>query len=296
MFIQSYKFNVSYFLLGLFCLFSSGIFFGKTVLAEEKNNTLPIFDSHIHYSHDVWDAIAPKEAILRLRALGVKRAMVSSSSDEGTQRLYQADPSFVVPVLRPYRKRGTMDTWMYDETLIPYLNERLSKYRYAGIGEFHIDGEQAYTPVMQEIIRLAKKYNLFLHVHSDAKAIEFIFKQYPEARILWAHAGFEYAFIVGKMMDKYENLSADLSFRGEIFNGNNIMKAWDILLARHADRFLFGLDTYEPQRWLYIKPAMKWQRDLLDLLSPEVAKKIAFENGDKLIRIYDASQLNVVND
>lgn len=255
--------------------------------AADIDEPLPIFDAHIHYSHDVWHAIDPDEAIRRLRALGIKRAMVSSSSDEGTQRLYQADPSFVVPVLRPYKKRGTIDTWMYDETVIPYLKERLEKYRYAGIGELHIDGEQAYTPVMQEIIRLAKKYNLLLHVHSDAKAIEFIFKQYPEARILWAHAGFDYAYIVGKFMDKYKNLWADLSFRGEIINDGRLMKAWRILLERHPDRFMFGLDTYEPQRWLYIKPAMQWQRDLLNVLPADVAKKIAFENGDNIIRFYD---------
>lgn len=272
------------------CYFLAGILFLLSVSVANAANTekpLPIFDAHIHYSHDVWDAIAPAEAIRRLRALGIKRAMVSSSSDEGTQRLYQADPTFVVPVLRPYRKRGTIETWMYDETVIPYLKERLAKYRYAGIGELHIDGEQAYTPVMQEIIRLAKKYNLMLHVHSDAKAIEFIYKQYPAARILWAHAGFDYAVIVGKFMDKYDNLWADLSFRGEIINEGRLMKAWRILLVRHADRFLFGLDTYEPQRWLYIKLAMQWQRDLLDALPTEVAKKIAFENGDKMIRFYD---------
>ena len=253
----------------------------------EVENDLPIFDAHIHYSHDVWDAISPDDAIRRLRALGIKRIMVSSSSDEGTQRLFQADPNFVIPVLRPYRKRGTIETWMYDETVIPYLKERLAKYRYAGIGELHIDGEQAYTPVMQEIIRLAKKYNLLLHVHSDAQAIKFIFAQYPEARILWAHAGFDYAVIVGKLMDKHQNLWADLSFRGEIINEGRLMKAWRILLERHADRFLFGLDTYEPQRWLQLKYAMQWQRELLDTLSVESAKKIAHENGDKMIRFYD---------
>ena len=272
------------------CSFMTAILFLLSVSvanATDTNKPLPIFDAHIHYSHDVWDAIAPAEAIRRLRALGIKRAMVSSSGDEGTQRLYQVDPTFVVPVLRPYRKRGTIETWMYDETVIPYLQERLEKYRYAGIGELHIDGEQAYTPVMQEIIRMAKKYNLMLHVHSDAKAIEFIFEQYPDARILWAHAGFDYAVIVGKLMDKHKNLWADLSFRGEIINEDRLMKAWRILLVRHADRFLFGLDTYEPQRWLYLKPAMQWQRDLLDVLPDEVAKKIAFENGDKMIKFYD---------
>lgn len=274
--------NVFYFITGMLFLLSV-----SAANAANTDKSLPIFDAHIHYSHDVWDAIAPAEAIRRLRALGIKRAMVSSSDDEGTQRLHQADPAFVVPVLRPYRKRGTIETWMYDETVIPYLKERLTKYRYAGIGELHIDGEQAYTPVMQEIIHLAKKYNLMLHVHSDAKAIEFIFKQYPGARILWAHAGFDYAVMVGKLMDKYDNLWADLSFRGEIINEGRLMKAWRILLERHPDRFLFGLDTYEPQRWLYIKPAMQWQRDLLDALPAAVAKKIAYENGDNMIKFYD---------
>ena len=255
--------------------------------AEKQTTPLPIFDGHIHYSHDVWDAISPQDAIRRLREVGVKRALVSSSSDEGTQRLYQADPTFVVPSLRPYRKRGTIETWMHDETVIPYLKERLEKYRYAAIGELHIDGEQAYLPVMREIIHLAKKYQLVLHVHSDAHAIRFIFEQYPEATILWAHAGFDYAVIVGKMMDKYPNLLADLSFRGEIINDGHIMKAWNILLHRHADRFLLGIDTYEPQRWLQLKYAMQWQRDLLNTLSIESAKKIAYENGDKMIRFYD---------
>lgn len=254
---------------------------------DRSVSALPIFDAHIHYSHDVWDAIAPADAIRRLKAVGVTRAMVSSSSDEGTQRLYQAEPGFVVPVLRPYRKRGSIDSWMYDETVIPYLKHRLEKYRYAGIGELHIDGEQAYTPVMQEIIRLARQYNLMLHVHSDAQAIRFIFEQYPEARILWAHAGFDYAVIVGKLMDKHRNLWADLSFRGEIIIDGRIMPAWKTLLVNHADRFLLGIDTYTPQRWLQLDDVMQWQRELLAVLPEDAAKKIAYENGGRLLKDYD---------
>ena len=259
-----------------------------TIAQEQKSITsLPIFDGHIHYSHDVWGAISPGDAIRRLKELGIKRALISSSSDEGTQRLYQVDPYFVVPSLRPYRKRGTIETWMYDESVIPYLKARLEKYRYAAIGELHIDGEQAYTPVMREIIRLAKKYKLVLHVHSDPQAIKFIFEQYPDARILWAHAGFSYAVIVGKMMDKYPTLMADISFRGEIINDGRLMKSWRILLIRHADRFLTGLDTYEPQRWLQISDVMQWQRELLAMLPEDVARKIAYDNGERITQLFD---------
>lgn len=138
------------------------VVFSFSLRAEEPGaieSDTSIFDGHIHYSHDVWDAISPKEAIQRLRKVGVKRALVSSSSDEGTQRLYQADPTFVVPSLRPYRKRGTIETWMYDETIIPYIKERLAKYRYAAIGELHIDGEQAYTPVCRKSFAWRKSTN-----------------------------------------------------------------------------------------------------------------------------------------
>ena len=248
--------------------------------------TTPVFDAHIHYSHDAWEAFSPEDAIRRLREAGVNRAMVSSSSDEGTQRLYQADSSFVVPSLRPYRKRGELQTWMHDESVIPYLKERLHKYRYAAIGELHVDGEEANTTVMREVVRLAKQHGLMLHVHSDAQAIEYIFKQDPDARILWAHAGFEFAERVRELMVLQDNLWADLSFRYDIFPNGTVMPEWKELLVDHADRFLLGIDTYTPQRWLQIDEVMHWQRGLLAALPVDAARQIAYQNGERLTKKY----------
>jgi hypothetical protein len=271
--------------LSLFLLF---VVSSAVAAEEQKVSDLPIFDAHIHYSHDVWDAIPSEDAIRRLREAGVERALVSSSSDEGTQKLYQADPAFVVPSLRPYRKRGTIGTWMYDETVIPYLKQRLKTYRYAAIGELHINGEQAKTPVMREVIQLARQYQLILHIHSDAEAIRLVFEQYPEARILWAHAGFENAATVTELMDKQPNLMADLSFRTEIYQNGRFFPAWEELLVKHADRFLLGIDTYEPQRWLQVNNVMLWQRNLLTALPDDVARKIAYENGEWVTRRFDS--------
>ena len=53
---------------------------------------LPIVDAHIHYSHDAWTVVPPKEAVALLRRAGVKRALVSSSNDEGTQMLVAEAP------------------------------------------------------------------------------------------------------------------------------------------------------------------------------------------------------------
>ncbi|MDH5538784.1 MAG: hypothetical protein OEY03_05205, partial [Rhizobacter sp.] len=47
---------------------------------------LPIFDAHVHYSHDAVELTSPKEAAALLRKAGLKSALVSSSGDEGTQR------------------------------------------------------------------------------------------------------------------------------------------------------------------------------------------------------------------
>ncbi|MGB5307635.1 MAG: hypothetical protein WBN45_01925 [Arenicellales bacterium] len=254
---------------------------------ESETNPLPIFDAHIHYSDDAREAFSPADAIRRLRGAGIKRALVSSTSDEGTQLLYQADPDFVVPSLRPYRKRGTLDTWMHDESVIPYIRERLQKYRYAAIGELHIDGEEANTPVMREIIRLARKYRLMLHVHSDAQAIKLIFEQDPDARILWAHAGFEFAETVRDLMFKHDNLWADLSFRYDAFPNGTILPEWQDLLVDHADRFLLGIDTFTPQRWLQINEVMQWQRQLLASLPGDVARKIAYQNGEHITGQFD---------
>ena len=116
---------------------------------------LPIFDAHLHYSHDAWDVVPVKDAVALLRKAGLTRALVSSSSDEGTQKLLAAAPDLVVPELRPYRQRGELSTWMRDESVIAYLEERLAKHRYAGIGEFHLNGADADLPVPRRVVELA---------------------------------------------------------------------------------------------------------------------------------------------
>jgi hypothetical protein len=38
---------------------------------------LPVFDAHMHYSHDAWDVLPPKEVIAILKKAGVRRALVA---------------------------------------------------------------------------------------------------------------------------------------------------------------------------------------------------------------------------
>ena len=244
---------------------------------------LPIVDAHIHYSHDAWSVVPPKEAVALLRKAGVKRALVSSSNDEGTQKLLAEAPDIIIPELRPYRTRGDVGSWVRDEAIVTYVEERLRKYRYVAIGEFHLYGADAELPVPRRIVQLAKQYGLMLHAHSDADAVERLFRQDPDARILWAHAGFERPERVREMLRTYRNLWADLAFRTDHAPGGKPAPEWREAFLEFPDRFMLGTDTFVPERWHFVTEHAAWSRAWLAELPPEVAERIAWKNGEAVL-------------
>jgi hypothetical protein len=243
---------------------------------------LPIFDAHVHYSHDAVDVVPPKEAIAILRKAGLKRALVSSSGDEGTQKLLAEAPDLIVPELRPYRRRGEIGTWMKDPDALRYVEDLLAKNRYVGIGEFHLYGADADLPIPRRIVELARQHGLFLHAHSDADALERIFAQDPGARVLWAHSGFEPVDRVREMLRKHKNLWADLALRSEPGSGGKLSPEWREVFMEFPDRFLVGTDTWVPERWHYIPEHAAFSRAWLADLPAEVAERIAWKNGETL--------------
>jgi hypothetical protein len=249
--------------------------------AEPK---LPIFDAHVHYSHDAWDRTPPKEAIAILRKAGLKRAMVSSSSDDGTQKLYAEAPDLVVPSLRPYRKRGEISTWVRDETVIPHLEDRLKKFRYAAIGEFHVYGSDADLPVVRRMVQLAKQHKLWLHLHGDSDAIERVLVQDPEARILWAHSGFDRPEAVRETLRRHPRLWSDLAFRGDHAVQGKVDPAWRDAFLEFPERFMIGTDTFTPERWHYIEGHAEYSRSWLRDLPAPVAERIGWRNAEQLLR------------
>jgi hypothetical protein len=244
---------------------------------------LPLFDAHIHYNHDAWKSVPPKEAIALLRKAGMVRALVSSSSDEGTQKLYAEAPDLIIPELRPYRKNGETTTWFHDESIIDYLEERLKQYAYVAIGEFHVSGADADLPVVRRIVQLAKLHGLMLHAHSDADAVERLFRHDPEARIIWAHAGYEPPPRVREMLRRYKNLWAELSSRNDVTVNGRVAAEWRDILLELADRFMIGTDTHAPERWNVIGSNANLVREWLAGLPAEVAERIGYKNGEAVL-------------
>jgi hypothetical protein len=250
------------------------------VCCAAEAQELPIFDAHLHYSHDAWESVPVQDVLAILRKAGVRRALVSSSGDEGQQRLYRAAPELIIPELRPYRSRGEIGTWFRDPGVIGYLEERLGRYRYAGIGEFHLYGADADLPLPRRMVELARKHHLFLHAHSDADAIERLFRQWPQARILWAHAGFERPERVAEMLRKHKNLWCDLAFRTDFSSNNKVDPTWRGAFLEFPDRFMVGTDSYTPERWHYVPEHAAWSRAWLSDLPRDVAERIAWKNGE----------------
>ena len=243
---------------------------------------LPVFDAHIHYSHDAWENLPPKAAIDVLRKAGIRRALVSSSGDEGTQRLAEAAPDLILPSLRPYRSRADVSTWVRDATVVPFLEDRLARHRYVAIGEFHVYGADADLPVVRRAVELARANKLVLHAHGDADAIERLFRQDPAARILWAHSGFTDPASVRAMLAKHANLWCDLAFRSDPGSGGKVAPEWRALFTAFPDRFMVGTDTFTPERWLYVGEHASWARGWLADLPPPLAERIAWKNGEAL--------------
>src|SRR5213594_2810356 len=147
----------------------------------------PLFDAHIHYSRPDWDAYTPERVLSILAAAGVRRAIVSSTRDD-------------------------MGSWHNDPGVKAYVEERLKRGIYRGIGEFHLSAADAGAPVVKRVAELAAARGLFLQAHVDDTAIEKLLTLYPEVRVLWAHAGMSAsASTVGRLLERYPKLWVELA-------------------------------------------------------------------------------------
>ena len=246
-------------------------------------NELRLFDAHIHYSADVWDAIPPENAINKLTKNGIQRAIVSSTPADGAIKLYNADPDLVIPFLRPYRSSADLNDWYTNPDILKYVQTNLENFKFRGLGEFHLFGSQVDTPVMQGILELAKQKNLILLAHSNHETIDALLRVAPSLTIIWAHGGFDVdTQIIANKLKQYKNLYIELSFREGITEEHTLSKQWRDLFTTYSTRFLVGTDTYIPQRWLQLPEITAQYREWLLQLPSDVAKAIALENGTRL--------------
>jgi len=247
--------------------------------------SLPLFDAHIHYSRDAWAQYSVSAILATLDRAGIKRALVSSTPNEGTLKLYAADPARIVPEVRPYRVSEDQTHWFTEPGIVEYIESELNRpgIPYRSIGEFHIYGDQPKAPFVKRIVDLAVERNLILHAHSDDAAIRNLFGLNPRAKILWAHTGMTTPIAtVDKMLQQYPNLYAELALRTDVSSNGKLDPGWRTLFLKYPDRFMHGTDTWVPSRWEDVVPTATTARSWLSELPRDVAEKIAWRNFEML--------------
>jgi predicted TIM-barrel fold metal-dependent hydrolase len=246
---------------------------------------IPIYDTHAHYSSPAWGQYDAGAILRNFVAAGVTQAIVSSTPDEGTQRLRAADPARIVAMLRPYRDNVGPGDWYNDQASVAYVAERLARGSYVGVGEVHLyDRAAAEAPVVRAIARLVADRGLVLHVHSDAAPIEALYAHTPGLRILWAHAGLGVgATEIAATMARFPELLMEVALRaGEIAPGGQLDPTWRELLQRHSDQVMIGTDTWITPRWSVYPEIVEEHRRWLALLPPAVATRIAHANAERV--------------
>ncbi len=246
-----------------------------------------LFDGHIHYSADVWDKLSPRRALELMTEAGIARALVSATPGEGAERLYRAAPDRVVPFLRPYAGREHRYTWFREMATMEYLQAQLARLPYRGIGEFHLPGDAAGSPVVAALVRLARERDLAVQAHTDLVGIRALLAQAPDIPVIWAHAGFDVpATTLRELLAKYEQLYLELSFRAGMNDAaGQLTPSWVALMTDFPDRFLTGMDTYTPGRWVELPALAAETRSWLQQLPEDVAARIAYGNAARLFPI-----------
>ncbi len=243
-----------------------------------------IFDAHIHYDQDIWNALPPARAIHLLTQQNIQRALVSATPTEGAEKLYRENPDIVVPMLRPYKSWRHRYLWYKDPELKSYLLQHLQRVPYRGFGEFHVFGENMNTRQIEDMIALARERQLVLHPHTDLAGIEMLLKKSKGIAVIWAHGGFDVPLeILTQLLDEYPDLSIDLSLRDGLPNEDGMLTdQWRTLLVNYRSRFLLGADTYKPSRWAELPEIVEQTRAWLSQLPEEVAADLERNNFERL--------------
>lgn len=255
-------------------------------LSPQPDNTPAIIDVQVHYNQESWTRFSPTAIISTLDELNIKSVVVSSTPDSGTSRLQAAGPQHVIPFLSLYREREDRNRWFLDNSIPEYIKNILGQNQYRGIGEFHLLDGQVDTPVVRQLLSLAKQHDLVLLAHSDTPAIEQMYKINPGIKVIWAHAGMRTTpQMVENMLFKYPSLWAELSHRSDISPDNQLDPRWRKLFLRYPERFMVGTGTYNNEYWYQFRYIIINIRKWLHQLPPDVAELIAYKNAMRVLRI-----------
>ena len=252
-------------------------------------HTGPLFDAHLHYNDDAVERTSVGSAFELFRKSGVGAILANSRPNDGSRALYESwkrTPALgvqVVPFIRVYRTRADYGTWQDNREIHTMIVEEEKRGIYKGIGEFHVSGRAANTPVLKDIVDFSVAKGLVLHCHCDDEALEILYAHNAKARVIWAHTGFTTPLArVEELLEKYPAMWGELSYRSDVEDGGKLSAGWRAIFTKYPTRFVVGSDTWVNERWASYPSIMGAYRRWLGELPRAVAERIAWQNGAEL--------------
>ena len=148
-----------------------------SVAPARAQQTLRIFDAHMHYNQEPDPFYSVDQVLEIFRRNDVAGILATSRPNKGTHQLVEAGAPglWVVPFIRPYRVRADIQTWFKDPLIYDLIQEEYKRGYYRGIGEFHIYGKSAASPWVKKTVDFAVAHDLYLHAHCDEEALLILF-------------------------------------------------------------------------------------------------------------------------
>lgn len=290
---------------------------------KEEIAQLPLIDAHSHYvPRSVSFGYAPEDLLRAMDAAMIRR-MVVLGYGRVVPDLARAHPDRFVAgygglinlKLRQARgeiKDGTTSAEV--ERIGAEFEAALKTGLYQAIGEIHtyareipasVTGGSAVpagnispnSPLIRRLLELAGRYDIPINIHCDdygAKLMTRAIKDYPKARMVWAHIGSWLTHSeVRDILRDHPNVVFDLSAKnpaccpGGVRNypllfAGRIDESWRQLFEIYPDRFLAGVDFFSSVHLRAAKEAGEFYRDLLAQLMLATARKIAYENAERV--------------
>ena len=132
---------------------------------------------------------------------------------------------------------------------------------------------------------MARERDIYLHVHSGAEPVRWLYGVEPEVKIIWAHAGLgEPASAVFDLMAEHPSLVADTSLREYqiLGRGADLDPEWKRIIVAFPDRLMVGSDTWVNSQWEDYDEIIASNRRWLAKLPRNIAEMIAYRNAERL--------------
>jgi hypothetical protein len=171
------------------------------------------------------------------------------------------------------------------------------------------------SPLMFQIADMATRFQVPMLIHAEGEpkvvaGMERVLTSYPNATLIWAHnCGRQSAEAIRRLLITHSNLYCDLGgmthtrpfgygtswprstpWTFPIENGlGRLLPEMKELFEQFPDRFMVGMDCYFAEAYQFFPERVSRFRQLLSGLSPPTARKLAYENAERVLKLPPAS-------